>query len=298
MHPLAVLVIILWLLCIIVHMAESHVCCGLYSELRRMWRAAGIPGRVVAVVMVVMCTQYGGSKGITPVTRLFNMIFWHPTMAWALADQDDDVRDAAASVAAAEADLAAASNMLAEASALIDTQDVWTVSAGWPMADRTPPHDAQNVMGENPWRSNVWINGELFHDHYVAFNASVGTNPAIISIDYTAVNDAGDTARWLASVTTNSYPETSVITLEHGSYTCYWFRCKAPVAITNCVTDWDREVIFGAPTDERGFNIAGTFVVSKDGELWQGRSYTNIVNWITNVLINGVNGEEQTGGLE
>lgn len=302
MHPLTLLVIALWLLCLAVRAAESRTCCAFWGELRRLWRAMGVPGRVVAVLAVAIAAQSAGSKGVSPVAKLYSAIFWHPETAWALAGPDADVRAAQASLGSASNDLAAASAALESVAAVVDTQSVWSVSCGWPMRDRTPEHATQNVLGENPWRSNVWINGELYHDHYVAFNASVGTNPAILSIDYTARQNDGSLARWLASVTTNSYPQKSVLHLEHGAYTCYWFRCKVPEAITNCVIDWDREVIFGAPTGTgRGFNIAGVFVVSKDGELWQGRTYTNVVDGATNVVINGIRVEENgqqglTGG--
>jgi hypothetical protein len=47
-----------------------------------------------------------------------------------------------------------------------------------------PPHDGQNVMADEMWRSNVRINSKMYHDHYIRFNSMVSTNPAIISIAY------------------------------------------------------------------------------------------------------------------
>ncbi|HPS07288.1 MAG TPA: hypothetical protein PLG22_07135 [Kiritimatiellia bacterium] len=286
MHPLALLVIVLWLVCAAVFMVEA----GTFRHIGQLWKEMGIPARALAVVLIVFFTQEAATKGTTPVRRVLSFLFWDPGRPWQLAGTRavlDGAEEAVTSTALP--DLAAGSNTLDQVSSLVETQEIWTISSGWPMSDRIPYHEEQNVMGENPWRSNVWINGELYHDHYVAFNSMVGTNPAILSIDYTARADDGSVSRWLCDVVSNSYPQASVITLEHGSYTCYWFRCKVPAAITNCVMDWDREVVFGAPQGSgRGFNIAGVFVVSKDGQLWQGRTYTNIVNGVTNVVINGI----------
>ena len=62
-----------------------------------------------------------------------------------------------------------------------------------------------------------------------------------------------------------------------------------PPALTNAVIGWDSEVVFGAPEgSERGFNIAGIFIVARDGNLWQGRTYTNYVFGATNIYINGL----------
>lgn len=245
---------------------------------------------VVLLVMNGLQAQVAGGKGATPVGRVLRLLFFHADDIWPLADAVRENEAAAATNAVTAQILAAASNTLAEVGARVATQDVWTVSFGWPMGDRTPAHEEQNVMGEKPARSNVWINGELYHDHYVAFNALVGTNPAILSVEYSARTDAGAVQSWWADVTTNSYPSASVIQLEHGAYTCYWFRCKCPTALTNSVIDDDREVIFGAPPEsDRGFNIAGVFVVSRDGQLWQGRTYTNVVDGLTNIVVNGIN---------
>lgn len=286
---LTLLVCGLFFLYLIVRMAESPELVELYNELRSLWRKAGVPGRLVAILILVFCTCYGGSKEYSPIAPLMHAIFWLPGSPWQLSEPAASVEVARQAITQGTNDLSIASNLFSEVDARLSTQQVCTVSFGWPMRDRTPYHEEQNVMGENPWRSNVWINGELYHDHYISFNESVGTNPSVISIDYTARADDGSMQRWLENVITNSYPQTHIVQLESGSYTCYVFRCKCPPAITNSVIDWDREVVFGAPAlTKRGFNIAGVFVVSKNGQLWKGRSYTNIVDGVTNLTINGI----------
>jgi len=226
----------------------------------------------------------------TPIRSLFRLLFWHADDVWALTQTATDISTATNNTATAQNLIAQATNKLAAVSSQVSTQEVWTMSFGWPMADRTPPNPRQNVLGETVWRSNVWVNGTLFHDHYVHFNELVSTNPAVLNIQYTKRLDDGTLQRWLANVTTNSYPNTSVINLEHGSYTCYWFRCQCPVAITNSVIDWDREVAFGAPLgSDSGFNVMGVFLIDDQyGDVWAGISLTNVVGSVTNIWLNGL----------
>jgi len=274
----------------IVRYYESGEAQALMADLRKLYKSLGIPGRVVLGVLFVVMALRGGSKAPPAQASLYRTLFWHADDIWALKVADDALTDSSTASSNAVSDASSATDTMAETAAMVATQQVWTAEFDWNMEDRTPPHDEQNVMADQMWRSNVWINGTLFHDHYIRFNAMVSTNPAIISIAYNGFDlTTGERSRILAEVTTNSYPNTFEITRPSGVYTCYMFRCACPVALTNEVIGWDSEVLFGAPEgSDRGFNIAGIFVVSRDGKLWIGRSYTNYVFGATNVFINGL----------
>jgi hypothetical protein len=242
--------------------------------------------------MIALCLLAGSSiaSESTPIRSLFRLLFWHADDVWALTQVTADISSATNDTAVAQSLINSASNTLSTVASQVETQEVWTLSFGWPMEDRTPPNPRQNVLGECVWRSNVWVNGTLYHDHYIHFNELVSTNPAVLNIQYTKRLDDGTLQRWLANVSTNSYPNTSVINLEHGSYTCYLFRCQCPVAITNSVIDWDREVAFGAPLgSDSGFTVQGVFLIDEEnGDTWEGISLTNVVNGVTNVWLNGL----------
>ena len=121
------------------------------------------------------------------------------------------------------------------------------------------------------------IAGILYEDHYVSFNATASTNPAIITIEYAQTLDDGTAERYSANVTTNSYPDTHIVELQSGSYTCFWFRCAVPAAVTNCVRDWNGEALFGGPVgSDTGFDVLGTLVVDDGDNVWVGAT-TNMV---------------------
>jgi hypothetical protein len=244
----------------------------------------------IVTLFFLMATTHLKADENTPLVSLYRLLFWHASDIWALRQASEDISTATNSTVTAQNMIIEATNKLASITSQIETQEVWTLSFGWPMEDRTPPNERQNVLGECVWRSNVWVNGTLFHDHYVHFNELVSTNPAVLNIEYSKRLDDGSITRWTANVTTNSYPNTSVVDLEHGSYTCYWFRCQCPTALTNCVIDWDREVVFGAPLDtESGFNVMGVFLIDDEyGDVWEGISYTNVVGSVTNLWLNGL----------
>lgn len=285
------LIALLFLATIIVRYYESGAARVYMSELHRVWRSLGVPGRVVACLLVGMCTLSGGSKGEPPIASFFRTLFWHADDIWPLLGASTAVRDSNAASSNAVSNAESATNTMRQTQQQVSTQNVCTIEFDWPLENRTPPHDEQNVMANEVWRSNVWINSVMYHDHYIRFNAMVSTNPAIISIAYNGVNqDTGEKIQLLADVTTNSYPDTFAITRPSGVYTCYMFRCAVPLSLTNSVIGWDSEVVFGAPNGSgRGFNIAGLFVVSRDGSLWLGRTYTNVVYGVTNAFINGLN---------
>jgi hypothetical protein len=268
MHFLAIIVVSLWLLCLLVRAAESPALCAWWGELRRMWRTAGVPGRAVAVALVVGCTLSAGSKGISPVSGLFGMLFWHPSSPWQLAGPAADLDDAGDA-------LVSAGDNLAETLAVVESNSVVTLSFDWHASDRLPAHDRQNVLA---WTAKV------------AFNAMASTNPAVILIEYAKTLDSGEVERFSATVVTNSYPVTTPVALASGTYNCYWFRCAVPIAYTNDVRDWNGEALFGSPSNSgKGFDLLGTLVLDDGGSVWVGATTNIVMSGATNTFRNGVN---------
>lgn len=284
MSALATLVILLWVLCIVVRMAESALCRGLLAELRRMWIAAGIPGRLLAVLVLVVCAQSGGTKeGPTPLQSLFKFLFWDPGQPWQLSGADAMLDGAQESVAQAEADLD-------EVDAVTASNDVVTLSFDWHAPSRLPYHERQNVLAWTAQVVSTNINGTLYEDHYIAFNASASTNPAVILIEYAKRRDDGTVERYSSEVTTNSFPDTTVVELQSGSHTCYWFRCPVPQAFVNDVRDWNGEALFGSPAGSgRGFDLLGTLVVDDGNDIWVGATTNHVFGAVTNEFKNGIN---------
>lgn len=280
-HPLLIFVLILWSLWIVVRLHESNAMRDFCAELIRLWKSAGVPGRIIAIAMVVMCTQYGGSKGFSPAAGVMRMLFWHPSSTWQLLTAYQAASSAAASAAAA-------TNKLATAEAATN-QVVYTLSFDWHAPDRLPYHAEQNVLAYTPWVFPTNIEGVLYEDHCVAFNATASTNPAVIMIEYARKSDDGSVERYTSSVVTSSYPNTRVVNLQSGSYTCYWFRCAVPLAFTNSVRNWNGEALFGAPYDSgKGFDLLGTLVVDAGNNVWVGANTNMIIGTTTNVVRNGV----------
>lgn len=275
-----VIIMALFALWFVVRLHESHAVTGYYDELRRMWRVAGIPGRAIAIALVVCCALHGGSKGVTPVTRLMRMVFWTPGSPWHLMTASDDADAAAAAVDQAADDLAAAS--AATNAAIV------TLSFDWHAPDRLPYHAAQNVMAYVPWVFTTNINGVAYEDHCVAFNAVASTNPAVILIEYARTLDDGTVERHTSGVVTSSYPHTRTVELSSGSYECYWFRCAVPVDYTNSVRNWSGEALFGAPYDSgKGFDLLGTLVVDDGNDVWVGANTNMVIGGVTNIVRNG-----------
>lgn len=280
---LTAIVIALWLLCLIVRMAESKTVAAFFAHVRGLWRSMGIPARAVAIAALSLATLYGGSKSPNPVMRIFDALFWDPGRPWQLASVRAAVDHAQTAVAVATEDLD-----FVEASTA--NNQVWTLSFDWHAPDRLPPHDRQNVMG---WTAQVVptnIAGTLYEDHYVAFNSNASTNPAVILIEYARARDDGSVERYSAKVVTNSYPETSIVNLKSGSHTCYWFRVAVPEAFTNEVRDWNGEALFGSPEGSgKGFDLLGTLVVDDGNNVWVGATTNIVLGGVTNEFVNGIN---------
>ena len=126
---------------------------------------------------------------------------------------------------------------------VITNNDVWTLSFDWHAPQRLPYHERQNVLA---WTAAVVptnINGTLYEDHYVSFNAEPLTNPAVILIEYARTKDDGTVERYSAETITNSYPNTYVVHLcKRPLHTCYGFgmrRCRRLIQIA-CATGTER----------------------------------------------------------
>lgn len=293
---IVIILVTLFLAYLLCRYYESGSARAYVGELRRVWKLLGIPGRLVIGSLMVMCTLTGGSKGEpTALRTLYRQLFWHADDIWALKIASDAIAANNAAFTNVVALVGETTNTVAATESIVSSNIIWTAEFDWLMHDRVPPHDAQNVLSDEPWREDVWIDGIKYHDHYIRFNALVATNPAIISIAYNGVHQqTGERVQLLSDVTTNSYPIAFAITRPSGVYTCYMFRCPVPLALTNSVIGWDNEVVFGVPPGStRGFNINGIFVIDRDGQLFIGRTYTNVVCGVTNVYINGVNSKEE-----
>jgi hypothetical protein len=212
---------------------------------------------------------------------MMRMIFWTPGSVWQLAEPAADAQ--AATEAAHEA-----TNELAVAAAATNAA-VYTLSFDWHAPSRLPYHDSQNVLGFVPWVFPTNIDGVAYEDHCVAFDAVASTNPAVINIEYARKLNNGTVDRYTSGVVTSSYPATRIVTLQSGSYTCYWFRCAVPLTYTNAVRDWNGEALFGSPYDSgKGFDLLGTLVVDDGNEVWVGATTNMVIGVETNVVRNGV----------
>jgi len=278
-----ILLVVLWTAFFVARAYESGAFRAYVAELRLRWRSAGVPARALGILLLICCALEGGSKGVTPVGRLFRLLFWQPEVAWVLEAESSQVASSSAAVAAAAAALDAV-----DAAPAADT--IATLSFDWHADDRLPYHDRQNVLAWTAWVAPTNINGTLYEDHYVAFNGAASTNPAVILIEYARTLDDGSVERETARVVTNSYPQTSVVTLPSGVHTCYWFRCAVPTVYTNAVRDWNGEALFGAPVGSGyGFDLLGTLVVDDGDSVWAGASTNIVIGATTNRFANGIN---------
>ena len=238
--------------------------------------------RMLIVFALAAFTITGADKGAA-VSAVFRLLFFNPiSQTWPLAVASGDVSDA-------EQASATAADLAAQAKAVIDSNDVWTISFDWHAPDRLPYRERQNVLG---WTAAVIptnINDVLYEDHYVAFNSHASTNPAVILIEYAQTTPAG-VVRYSAEVVTNSYPDTTVIELQSGSHTCYWFRVAVPAAFVGSVRDWNGEALFGSPSGSgRGFDLLGTLVIDDGDDIWVGATTNHVFGTVTNVFENGIN---------
>lgn len=258
-----------------------------FCDVVRAFRLAPWRSLIALLVAVSWFTLQGSTKAPDVVGKLFKLLFWEPSSPWTLAGPSAQIQDAEAAV---DYSLGA----LVETSNVITNNDVWTLSFDWHAPQRLPYHERQNVLA---WTAAVVptnINDTLYEDHYVSFNAGASTNPAVILIEYARTKDDGTIERYSAETITNSYPNTYVVNLQSGAYTCYWFRCAVPVAYTNCVRDWNGEALFGSPAESgHGFDLLGTLVIDADEEIWVGATTNTMLGGISHSFVNGINVTEE-----
>lgn len=258
------------------------------EHLHKVWGPMTASTRWVLGTLIVVCVLEGGSKG-SPITSLFRMLFWNG-QDWALMEayQDNSASDQA--VATASNAVISATNTATLVEDFVDTNNVVTFSFDWHSPNRMPYHDQQNVLGRTVWVQPTNILGVLYEDHYVAFNESATTNPAVILIEYARKLDNGTVQRISSPTITNSFPVMVPITLQSGTHTCYWFRCEVPAAFTNCcVRDWNGEALFGSPEGSgKGFDLLGTLLIDDGNNIWQGATTNMVIGVKTNSVKNGI----------
>jgi hypothetical protein len=244
--------------------------------------------KILAVFCFFSGSAFAGEN--TPIASLFRMLFWHGSDVWALTHAATSNELAAASITYATNAVVIATNTAAQVEAYVSTNDVVTISFDWHSPNRLPFHDRQNVLGRTVWVQPTNILGVAYEDHYVAFNESATTNPAVILIEYSRKLDNGTVQRFSSPTITNSYPVMVPITLQSGVHTCYWFRCEIPAAFTNCcVRDWNGEALFGSPEGSgKGFDLLGTLLIDDGDNIWEGATTNMVINGRTNSVKNGV----------
>lgn len=288
---IAGLLFFLFFLYLIVRFYESGAAQETRDELYRMWKSAGVPGRAIGIIFVTMMTLYGGSKAPPVTGSLYRMMFWNGDQLYALLSAEEDIADSRAKLNVATNSIVSATNTASQVSDFVLTNNVITFSFDWGAPNRLPYHDRQNVLGRTVWVQPTNIAGVAYEDHYVAFNESATTNPAVILIEYCKKLDNGQILRFNAPTVTNSYPNMYPITVQSGVSTCYWFRCEVPAAFTNdcCVRDWNGEALFGSPNGStKGFDLLGTLVIDDGDNIWQGATTNLVIGVKTNAVKNGI----------
>lgn len=268
---------------------ESGAAQDFVKELHNVWKSFGVSGRIVIGSLIVMCTLSGGSKGVNPAASLFRMLFWHG-QEWALLPAYNANTAAEQAVITSTNAILVATNTATQVVDFVDTNTVVTLSFDWHSPNRLPYHDRQNVLGRTVWVQPTNILGVLYEDHYVAFNESATTNPAVILIEYARDLGNGTVERYSSATITNSFPVMFPITVQSGVHTCYWFRCEVPAAFVNCcVRDWNGEALFGSPDGSgKGFDLLGTLLIDDGDNIWEGATTNMVVNGVTNTVKNGV----------
>jgi hypothetical protein len=282
------IVAILFCAFLIARYYESGAAREYVAELHRVWKSLGIPGQIVAFMLVAMCTLSGGSKGVNPAASLFRMLFWHG-QEWALLPAFQANTQAVTAVSISTNAIATATNNAAAVESYVASNNTVMLSFDWHSPDRLPYNDRQNVLGRTVWVQPTNINGVACEDHYVAFNEAATTNPAVILIEYARTRDDGTVERFSSETITNSFPVMVPITVQSGTHTCYWFRCEIPIAFTNAVRDWNGEALFGSPTGSgKGFDLLGTLVIDDGNNIWEGATTNMVVDGVTNAVKNGI----------
>lgn len=288
------LIAVLWILYFVARFYESGSARAYASELHRVWASWNVPLRCLMCLLLICCALQGGSKGESPVAGLYRLLFWASSDAWPLIAAYDYNHQSEASVSSATNSIRIATNTSAAVVSQVASNKVWTISQSWHSPNRLPWSERQNVIGRTVKVAVTNINGVLCEDHYVAFNYSATTNPAVILIEYARTLPDGTVERYSAPTITNSYPNMYTVTLQSGVHTCYWFRCEVPLVYINSVRDHSGEALFGSPDGSgKGFDMLGTIIVDRNGELWQGATTNIVANGVTNVVKNGVIFEEQ-----
>jgi len=224
----------------------------------------------------------------TPIASLFRMLFWRGG-DWALMAAYDKNNASQQAVTTSSNAVITATNTAAEVESYVDTNNVVTFSFDWHSPNRLPYHERQNVLGRTVWVQPTNILGVVHEDHYVAFNESATTNPAVIMIEYARTLDNGTVERISSPTVTNSYPNMYPVTLQSGVHTCYWFRCAVPVAYTNSLRDWNGEALFGSPEGSgKGFDLLGTLLIDDGDNIWEGATTNMVFGAVTNQVKNGI----------
>lgn len=246
--------------------------------------------RKIILICSVLFSLSSTANESTPLVSLYRMLFWHASDIWALLPANEAQQSAEAKVSTATNSIAQATNLASQVTSYVETNNVMTLSFDWHSPNRLPYHDRQNVLGRTVWVQPTNIAGVVYEDHYVAFNESATTNPAVILIEYARKLDNGTVQRFSSPTITNSFPEMFPITVQSGVHTCYWFRCEVPAAYTNCcVRDWNGEALFGSPEGSgKGFDLLGTLVVDDGDNIWQGSTTNIVIGGVTNEVRNGI----------
>jgi hypothetical protein len=283
------LILVLFCAYLITRYYESGAAKELMATLHKLWKSNGIPGRVILGVFFVVMAYRGGAKAPPATSSLFRMLFWNGG-DWALMDAYEDNSASDQAVSTASNAVINATNTATLVEDFVDTNNVVTFSFDWHTPNRLPYHDMQNVLGYTVWVQPTNILGVLYEDHYVAFNESATTNPAVILIEYARKLDNGTVQRISSPTITNSFPTMYPITVQSGTHTCYWFRCEVPAAFTNCcVRDWNGEALFGSPEGSgKGFDLLGTMLIDDGDNVWEGATTNMVFGAITNQVKNGV----------
>lgn len=278
---LMIIGIFAWLICL----AEERG--GLFVETTKLFLSKDRVFKYGFLIGVLYMTSVTG-KGPNPVASLFRVLFWHG-QDWSLASAFEDNTTSRQAVATSTNAIRIATNSAAAATSFVTTNNVVTLSFDWHSPNRLPYHDRQNVLARTVKVASTNIAGIMYEDHYVAFNESATTNPAVILIEYSRQADDGTVERWSQPTITNSYPVMVPVNLQSGSHTCYWFRCEVPIAFTNSVRDWNGEALFGSPEGSgKGFDLLGTLLIDDGDNIWEGSTTNMVVNGITNAVKNGI----------
>lgn len=285
---LSIIMAVLCIAYVIARYYESGTARQYVAELHRVWQSLGIPGRMIAFLLVFMCTLSGGSKGEPPITSLFRILFWHGE-DYALASAYEDNAESQQAVNTSTNAIHIATNTAAQVTSFVDSNNVVTYSFDWHSPNRLPYHDRQNVLARTVKVAVTNIGGIMYEDHYVAFNESATTNPAVILIEYARTLDNGTVDRYSSPTITNSYPVMYPIVVQSGTNWCYWYRCPVPLAFTNALRNSNGEALFGASAGSgKGFELLGILVVDDGDNIWEGATTNMVVNSKTNAVKNGI----------